>query len=150
MNNNLITSWMITKVVRGVPYIGPIKKFLHTFRRRPPLDRLNAVEARATAASSSPGRQSPPLRRTRRVSPSMEKGKSMRREHQHTRGNPKDKEIPKKHDRRVERDHSSSSETGKEAIHDRDDSSDDVEATFPIATCTEDYTTSTIRIEGSE
>ncbi|KAL8483737.1 hypothetical protein ACS0TY_026423 [Phlomoides rotata] len=47
--------------------------------------------------------------------------------------------------RRVERDHSSFSETGKEAIHDRDDSSDDVEATFPIATCTEDYTTSTIR-----
>ncbi|KAL8532619.1 hypothetical protein ACS0TY_008995 [Phlomoides rotata] len=41
----------------------------------------------------------------------MEKGKSIRREHQHTRGNPKDKEIPKKHDRRVERDHSSSSET---------------------------------------
>ncbi|KAL8495817.1 hypothetical protein ACS0TY_019793 [Phlomoides rotata] len=45
----------------------------------------------------------------------MEKGKSIRREHQHTRGNPKDKEIPKKHDRRVERDHSSSSETDSES-----------------------------------
>ncbi|KAL8517062.1 hypothetical protein ACS0TY_015338 [Phlomoides rotata] len=45
----------------------------------------------------------------------MEKGKNIRREHQHTRGNPKDKEIPKKHDRRVERDHSSSSETDSES-----------------------------------
>ncbi|KAL8538404.1 hypothetical protein ACS0TY_000415 [Phlomoides rotata] len=45
----------------------------------------------------------------------MEKGKSIRREHQHTRGNPKDKKIPKKHDRRVETEHSISSETDSES-----------------------------------
>ncbi|KAL8526337.1 hypothetical protein ACS0TY_015526 [Phlomoides rotata] len=40
----------------------------------------------------------------------MEKGKNIRREHQRTRGNPKDSDIPKKHGRRVEKENNSSSE----------------------------------------